>query len=40
MDSEIPRWKGIKMAEGGYKEAIQNQRLGLGDGEAGKRFTE
>ena len=37
---DIPRWKGIKMAEGGYEEARQNQRLGMGDGEAGKRFPE
>ena len=36
----IPRWKGIKMEEGGYEEATQNQRLGMGDGEAGKRFPE
>ena len=37
---DTPRWKGIKMAEGGYEEARQNQRLGMGDGEAGKRFSE
>ena len=37
---DIPRWKGIKMEEGGYEEATQNQRLGMGDGEAGKRFPE